>query len=139
MTFLKITLPIYKADKWDRLEKDGKIEVSSDVDSLSDGYEMLKQQIDKLLSELDAQNRLAENSQTLERQIMNQAHTLKILTQDIELATQHYESLKLFLQNMGIDPSTSRLTFDKKFLLKAASVSQVEIVPPDPRYPDGVM
>ncbi|MEG4855662.1 MULTISPECIES: hypothetical protein [unclassified Microcoleus] len=139
MTFLKISIPVYKKDKWERLEKDGKLEVSSEVDSLSDAYEMLKQQLDNLLAELDAQNRLAEDSESLERQIQQKAYTLKTLTKDIERATEHYESLKLFLERLGIDPTAYQLTFDKRFLLQDASLSEVEIVPPEPRYPDGVI
>jgi hypothetical protein len=41
--YLKISIPIFKKDTWERLEKDGKLEVTSEVDSLSEGYEMLKQ------------------------------------------------------------------------------------------------
>ncbi len=136
---MKIKIPIYKKTKWETLKKDGILEVSAEVDSLSEGYEMLKKQLDNLLAELDAQNRLAEDSESLERQIQQQAHTLKTLLKDIEQATAHYESLRLFLQTIGVDPIAPRLTFDKRLLLQAASVSQVEIVPPDPRYPDGVI
>lgn len=134
-----MSIPVYKKDKWERLEKKGKLEVSSDVDSLLDGYEMLKQQLDNLLAELDAGNRLAEDSQSLECQIQQQSYTLKTLIKDIERATEHYESLKLFLQTLGVDPTAHRLTFDKQFLLKSALVSQLEILPPEPRYPDDVM
>ena len=96
MTFLKISLPVYKKYQWERLEKDGKIEVSSEVDSLTDGYEFLKIQIDNLLSELDAQNRLADDADKLEREIQQKTHTLKSLVKDIEKATKHYEKLRFF-------------------------------------------
>jgi hypothetical protein len=82
---------------------------------------------------------LAEDSESLERQIQQQSYTLKTLLKDIERATAHYESLKLFLKTIGVDPSAHRLTFDTQLLLQAASVSQVEIVPPEPRYPDDVI
>jgi predicted RNase H-like nuclease (RuvC/YqgF family) len=125
---LSITIPVYKKDCWDRTERNGKLEVSSDVDSLSEGYEALKQQLDKLLAELDAQNRLAENALALDNQIQQKAYTLKRLTDDIERATRHYNDLKLLLEGLGIDPRRSRLTFDKELLLNAASVAEVEIV-----------
>ena len=131
MTFLKISLPVYKIDKWQRLEKDGKIEVSSEVDSLSEGYESLKIQIDNLLAELDGQNRLAEDCEKLENEIQEKARTLKQLTKDIEKATKHYENLRLFLEGLGVDPIARRLTFDEKFLLQDASVSEIEVLSSD--------
>ncbi len=99
MTFLKISLPVYKKDKWGRLEKDGKIEVSSDVDSLTDGYEFLKIQIDNLLAELDGQNRLADDCEKLNDEINQKARVLKNLMRNIEIATAHYEKLRFFLKH----------------------------------------
>ena len=128
MTFLKISLPVYKKDKWDRLKKDGKIEVSSEVDSLTDGYESLKIQIDNLLAELDGQNRLADDAEKLDRQIQEKIYTLKTLVKDIEKATKHYENLRLFLERLGVDPIAHRLTFDEKFLLQDASLSEIEVL-----------
>ncbi|MEG4977090.1 hypothetical protein [Microcoleus sp. K4-B3] len=128
MTFLKISVPVYKKNKWENLDRDGKIEVSSDVDNLSEGYQSLKLEIDGLLSELDAQNRLAEEAHALELEIEKKVFTLKGLIKDIEKATQHYESLKFFLQRLGIDPVAPRLTFDKQFLPQDASLSQVEVI-----------
>ncbi|MEG4851744.1 hypothetical protein QUB10_12610 [Microcoleus sp. B5-D4] len=127
-THLSITIPVYKKDRWDRTERDGKLEVSSDVDSLSEGYEALKQQLDKLLAELDAQNRLADNAFAFDNQITQKAYTLKRITDDIERATSHYNDLKLLLKALGIDLMQSRLTFDKELLLNAASVAEVEVV-----------
>lgn len=139
MTYLKISIPIYRKEKWERLEKDGKLEVSSDADNLSDCYEALKQQLDNLLSELDAQCRLAENAESLEREIQQQSYVLKTLLKDIDRATAHYEDLKFFLRSWGVDPSAYALTFDKRVLLEAESVSRVEQVPPDPIHPDDVI
>ncbi|MEG4037669.1 hypothetical protein QUA03_28130 [Microcoleus sp. S36b_A4] len=138
MTYLKISIPVYKKDKWERLEKDGKLEVSSEVDSISDGYQILKDQLDDLLAELDAQNRLAEDAQQLEAEIKQKSYTLKTLTKDIERATAHYQSLKLFLERLGIDPAAHQLAFDKRFLLQDASLSEVEIVPSEPTYPRAI-
>lgn len=128
MIFLKISLPVYRKDRWEQLEKDGKIEVSSEVDSLSDGYESLKIQIDNLLAELDASSRLADDARKLEVEIVQKTYTLKNLKRDIEKATEHYENLRLFLENLGVDPTAPRLTFDKRFLLQDASVTQIEVL-----------
>jgi hypothetical protein len=114
MAYLKIKIPIYKKTKWETLKKDGTLEVSAEVDSLSEGYEMLNKQLDNLLAELDAQNRLAEDAETLERQIEEKARDLKCITKDIEISTEHYKCLRLFLETLGIDPNQKRLTFDKQ-------------------------
>lgn len=123
MTFLKISLPVYKKDKWERLDKNGKIEVSSEVDNLSDGYESLKIQIDNLLAELDGQNRLAHDCEKLNDEVNEKTRVLKNLTRNIEIATAHYESLRFFLNHLGIDPDArpGHLTFDQELLLQDAS------------------
>jgi hypothetical protein len=139
MTFLKISIPVYKRDKWDTFCKEGKLVISSDVDNLSEGYQLLRLQIEELILELKAESRLAEQAYELERQIEQKAFELKGLLRDIERATEHYESLKFFLLSLGINPNSSRLTFDKKFLPQDASLSQVEVVSPDSIYPDDVI
>ncbi len=116
MTFLKISIPVYKRNNWGHLEKDGRIEVSSEVDTLSEGYQSLRLEIEELLLQLKAENRLAEELHTLECQVETKAFELRMLTKDVERVTAHYESLKFFLMNLGIDPTSSRLTFDKQFL-----------------------
>lgn len=139
MTFLKISIPVYKRDKWDSFHREGKLVVSSDVDNLSEGDQSLRLEIEELILELKAESRLAEEVHTLECQIEKKASELKGLLKDIERATAHYESLKFFLMNLGIAPTSSRLTFDKQFLPQDASLSQVEVVPLESRYPDDVI
>ena len=128
MTYLKISIPIYKRNQWRNLEKDGRVEVSSEVDNLSEGYQSLKLEVDKLLSEINAENRLAKEVHELESEIEDKALKLKYLVKDIEKATEHYENLKIFLERLGIDPIAPRLTFDKRFLLRDASLAQVESI-----------
>ncbi len=128
MTIIKISVPVYKKGNWDTLKKDGTVKVSSDVDNLSEGYKALKIEIEKLLSEVDAENRLADHAYKLEKEIENKSRILKSLVADIEKATEHYDSLKIFLEKLGIDPIAPRLTFDKRFLLRDASLSQIEAV-----------
>lgn len=128
MTTLKIAIPVYKNNEWENLSKKGKIEVSSEVDSLSEGYKSLKAEIDELLAELDAQNRLAKSAHELEMEIERKSYTLKSLLKDIEKATEHYESLKLFLQTLGVDPLAPRLTFDKRFLPQDSSLAEVKVI-----------
>lgn len=125
---LEISVPVYRKDKWARLERDGKIQVSSEVDTLSEGYPSLKQELDALLTKVDAETRLADQADQLETEIQHKSRILKDLVRDIDKATQHYNDLKIFLERLGIDPIAPRLTFDKRFLLRDASLSQVEAV-----------
>ena len=128
MTVIKFSIPVYKKGNWNTLKKDGTVKVSSDVDSLSEGYQLLKNEVEKLLAEIDAENRLADHAHQLDQEIEDTTRILKNLLCDIKRATEHYDNLKLFLERLGIDPVAPRLTFDKRFLLCDDSLSQVEAV-----------
>jgi len=125
---LEISVPVYKRDRWGRLERDGKIQVSSQVDTLSEGYKSLKQELDALLTQVDAETRLAETALTLQLEIDEKTRKLTEIAQDIERASEHYKNFKVFLQNLGIDPNKKQLTFDKHLLLSSGSVSDVAAV-----------
>ena len=126
--FLEISVPVYRKDRWGRLEKDGKIQVSSEVDTLSEEYESLKQELDKLLTQVDAETRLAETALTLQLEIDEKTRKLTEIAQDIERASEHYKNLKVFLQNLGIDPNKKQLTFDKHLLLSSGTVADVAAI-----------
>jgi len=128
MTVIKVSVPVYKKGNWGALKKDGTIKVSSDTDNLSEAYQLLKVEIEKLLAEVDAENRLANHAYQLDKEIDDKVRILKSLLCDIEKATEHYEDLKIFLKKLGIDPIAPRLTFDKRFLLRDASLAQIETV-----------
>jgi hypothetical protein len=128
MTIIKISVPVYKKGNWDTLKKDGIVKVSSDVDNLSEGYKLLKVEIEKLLAEVDAENRLTNHAYQLEKEIKDKTRILQHLVCDIEKATEHYENLKILLNSFGIDHVEPRLTFDKRFLLRDASLAQIETV-----------
>jgi HD-GYP domain-containing protein (c-di-GMP phosphodiesterase class II) len=125
---LEISVPVYRRDRWNRLERDGKIQVSSEVDTLSEGYKSLKHELDTLLTQVDAETRLAETAETLQLEIDEKTRKLSRLAQDIERASEHYENLKIFLQNLGIDPTKKQLSFDKHLLLSSGSVSDVAAI-----------
>ncbi|MBD0309882.1 MAG: hypothetical protein ICV80_17790 [Microcoleus sp. T1-bin1] len=122
---LKIGVPVYRRDRWNRLEQDGAIEVSSEVGTLSEAYPALKKELDPLLARVDAETRLAETAEELQLEIDQKARKLTQIAKDIERASKHYESLKLFLQKLGIDPNKKQLTFDQHLLLSSGSVSDV--------------
>jgi seryl-tRNA synthetase len=124
---LEISVPVYRKDKYARLEKEGKIQVSSEVDTLSDGYKRLKKEIDDLMAEIDGQTRLADEIDSLQCEIENKSHTLSRLVKDIEKATEHYKNLTILLTSLGVDPTQKRLTIDTQLLLSDASVAEVEV------------
>ena len=132
---LEISVPVYRKDKWARLERDGKIQVSSEVDTLSQGYPALKQELDALLTKVDAETCLAETALTLQLEIEQKTRKLNELAQDIERASEHYKNLKIFLENLGIDPNKKQLTFDTRLLLSSGPVSDVAATPvPDDSF-----
>jgi HD-GYP domain-containing protein (c-di-GMP phosphodiesterase class II) len=126
---LEIAVPVYRKDKWGRLERDGKIQVSSEVDSLSEGYLALKKELDDLLTQVNAETRLAGTALSLQLEIEEKNRKLNELKQDIGLAAEHYANFQIFLQNLGIDPKKKQLTFDKHLLLSSGSVEDVEVLP----------
>ena len=125
---LEISVPVYRRNRWGRLERNGKIQVSSEVDTLSEGYKSLKQELDALLTLVDAETRLAENALTLQLEIDEKTRKLTEIAQDIERASEHYKNFKVFLQNLGIDPNKKQLTFDKHLLLSSGPVSDVAAI-----------
>ncbi len=126
---LEISVPVYRKDRWGRLERDGKIQVSSEVDTLSEGYQSLKQEIDTLLAQIEAETSLAQTALELQKEIDEKFYTLARLAQDIERASEHYKNLKVFLEKLGIDHTKKQLTFDTHLLLSSGSVSDVAATP----------
>jgi hypothetical protein len=126
---LEISVPVYRRDSWNRLEKDGRIQVSSEVDTLSEGYKSLKQELDALLTQVDAETRLAQTAMELQEEIDRKTYTLTRLAQDIERASEHYKNLKIFLENLGIDHTKKQLTFDTHLLLSSGPISDVAATP----------
>jgi hypothetical protein len=61
----------------------------------------------------------------LQLEIDEKNRKLTQLAQDIERASEHYKNLKVFLENLGIDPNKKQLTFDKHLLLSSGSVSDI--------------
>jgi mRNA-degrading endonuclease toxin of MazEF toxin-antitoxin module len=121
-THIEIDVSIYRADRYEQLERQGRIKLSSNIETIEEGsltkeYERLKKAADILIADINARTRLAAEVSELEDQIRWKGHQLADIKKDIEKATEHYETLKLFLQNLGVNPKHSRLTFDKQLLL----------------------
>lgn len=131
---LKISLPTYAKDKWDDLHITGRLEVEGNSDNLSEGYDELKRQIEVLLEQVNAENRLTPSVTELTRLISQKEEQLRTLTSKLKRANEHYETLTALLKSVGVDIHMSRLTFDNQLLLESVSPPAVttEVVEHDP-------
>jgi chromosome segregation ATPase len=132
---LEIEIPVYRPDRYEQFERQGRIKLSSVVDaveegSLTEGYNRLKKEIDLLAANINARTRLAAEVSELEDQIRWKTQNLKDLLNDIEKAKEHLNTLNTFLTNLGIDPKVhkGRLTIDNKLLLSETGL-KVEVSP----------
>ena len=130
-THIEIDVPVYRLDRYDQLERQGRIKLSSNIETIEEGsltkeYERLKKEADILIADINARTRLAAEVSALEDEIRWKGNQLHDLKKDIERATEHYKSLKLLLENLGVDPKLSRLTFDKQLLL-SQTASELEL------------
>ena len=118
---IKLSVPTFAKDKWQNLKVSGKLKVEGNVDNLSEGYNQLKLQIDALLEQVNAENRLSFSLEELEHKTRNKEQELRSLLTDIERMKDLKESLAAFLRGFGVDPKLNRLTFDKELLLESVS------------------
>jgi hypothetical protein len=121
MLNVKISVPTYQANSWGQLDKQGEVQISADVDSLSQEYPVMKAQIDELLREASAQNRLVLDLAVLERKCENKQRSLQILQDKINIARQQLRRMEDFLKRLGIDPASYTLIIDEKVALNAVT------------------
>jgi DNA repair exonuclease SbcCD ATPase subunit len=129
-TYLEIDIPVYRADRYEQLERTGRVKVSSHITTLEEGdltkeYERLKKEIDILMADTNSRTRLAAEASKLEDEIRWKSQTLKNLVRDIERATEHYNTLLAFLKTVGVDSKQPRFTVATDFLLSASSEVEV--------------
>jgi len=128
MFSLKINIPTYKSNSWGQLEKHGDLQVSSNVDSLSDGYAALKVQIDELLAQVNAENQIVIDLHQLVSEIDSRQTTLRHLNQKIEVAKAQLQKLERFLRRLGIHPTSYSLDISSNPALDAAIMDEPEAV-----------
>ncbi|MEZ2226880.1 MAG: hypothetical protein ACBR50_11490 [Microcoleus sp.] len=116
MFSLKITLPTYKPNDYNNLCVSGELQVSAEVDTLSDGYAALKNQLDQLLKETQAENQIVVDLKNLQSEIELKKTTLKRVNQDLESAKAQLKRLKKFLSLLGINPFQYSLEIDDRVL-----------------------
>jgi len=125
---VKISVPTYQASSWGQLDKQGEVQISADVDSLSQEYPVMKAQIDELLKEASAENRLVLDLKELERKCENKQRSLNILQDKINIARQQLRRMEDFLKRLGIDPASYTLMISEDIALKAAATNESDDV-----------
>jgi chromosome segregation ATPase len=123
MLNVKISVPTYKANSWGRLDQKGEVEISSEVNSLSEEYPRIKAQVDELLEKANAENRLILDLESLETALEKKQNTLDDLQDKIEQARHQLRLLENFLKRLGIDPRayTYTLNISDDLALKTAT------------------
>ena len=116
---IRIDIPTYKSNSWGQLEKQGDLQVSANVDSLSDGYAALKVQINELLKQVNAENQIVVDLHKLTAEIDSRQKTLRHLNQKIEVAKAQLQKLEKFLRRLGIDPTSYSLDISNRVLESA--------------------
>lgn len=125
---IKISVPTYKVNSWGQLDARGEIVVSAEVDNLSEGYQVLKTQIDELLIQSNAENQIVVDLQKLNSQIDRRQETLKHLNHKVGLAKSQLQRLEKFLRRLGIDPQSYLLEISSNPILDAAIMDESEKV-----------
>jgi len=121
---IKISVPTYQANSWGQLDKQGEVQISADVDSLSQEYPVMKAQIDQLLQEASAENRLVLDLEELKRKCENKQRSLDILQDKINVACQQLRRMEDFLRRLGINPASYSLMISEDIALKAATTDE---------------
>jgi hypothetical protein len=125
-----ISIPTYKSNGWGRLDKQGEVQISSEVNSLSEEYPRIKAQVDELLEKANAENRLILNLESLESACEKKQNTLDDLQDRIEQARHQLGLLENFLKRLGIDPRayTYTLNISDDLALKTATNDKSDVV-----------
>jgi len=131
MLNVTISVPTYKSNGWGRLDKQGEIQISSEVNSLSEEYPRIKAQVDELLEKANAENRLILDLESLEAAREKKQNALDDLQDRIEQARHHLGLLENFLKRLGIDPRayTYTLNISDDLALKTAINDKSDDVP----------
>lgn len=126
MFYLKITMPTYLRDTYKNLHGSGEIQVSAEVDVLSEGYSALKAELNELLRRCEAENEIVADLAELSSQVDLKTKTLKRLKEDIVLAKNQLQRLQAFLRHLGINPNDYRLDIDNTILQPTLQITATE-------------
>jgi hypothetical protein len=127
MFHLKIAIPTYKRDTFHNLQSPGELQVSAEVDVLSEGYQDLKLKLDELLRSIEAENQIVLDLASLHDNIAAKTRTLNRLENDIIAARKQLQKLEAFLQLLGISPTSHYLDIDNKVLRPILEARSTEV------------
>ncbi|WP_341730880.1 hypothetical protein [Microcoleus sp. EPA2] len=113
---LKIAVPTYKRDTFHNFQSPGELQVSAEVDVLSEGYQDLKLKLDELMRLVETENQIVLDLAGLHEKIVDKTKELKRLEGDITAARNQLQKLEAFLQLLGINPKSHYLDIDNKVL-----------------------
>ena len=127
---VKISIPTYQVGSLGRLSQQGEIELSSEVNSLSEEYPVMKAQVDALLKEVGAENRLILDVEALEAKREKMQCNLDRLQDNLECAQKQLRRLENFLKRLGIDPKahTYSLIINEDIALAATTDDAADVV-----------
>jgi chromosome segregation ATPase len=129
---IEFDIPVYRLDRYEQLERHGRIKVSSNIETFEEGtltkeYEQLKKELKTLIADIKGRTRLAAEVGEIEDEIRWKSQNLKDILTDIERAKTHYNALKALLESFGVvNPKAATLSFDTTLLLSQAG-SKVEV------------
>ena len=127
---VKISIPTYQVGSFGRLSQQGEVEISSEVNSLSEEYPHMKEQVDELLKQAGAENRLILDVEALEAKRAKMQHNLDCLQDNLKCAQKQLRRLENFLQRLGIDPQshTYSLMINEDIALAATTDHAADVV-----------
>jgi hypothetical protein len=138
---LKITMPTYRLNNYKNFHVFGELQVSAEVDVLSEGYQDLKLKVDELLRSVEAENQVVLDLASLHQKIVSQTRVLHRLEEKIIAAEEQLQRLEAFLKLLGINPASYSLGIDNKVLrpilearsteVKAETEAEVDPIPFD--------
>ena len=127
---IKITAPVYTVDKYGCLDRGADIQISGDFDGFTEGYVFLRAEIDELLRQSNADNTLLLKHDDLQATISSKERTLEHLNRRIKTATDQIQRLEIFLERLGINPSSHSLLIANELIDSAVAVeAKVDPIP----------
>ena len=131
MINIKLTAPVFKKNGFGCLEHKTDIQIAGDFNTFSEGYNILKKEVDEFLQQQQAEHTLLLRHDELQEDIASKEKTLQRINKSIELAREQLNRLANFLERLGINPNAYSLTIADKPIESSASVD-AEVVDPIP-------
>jgi hypothetical protein len=122
---LEIALPTYNRNRWGNLDTLGKITVSAQGTNSIEIYDSLKNQIEELLKQTQAENQLVLDYRQLAKDIDDKQSTLISITSQIQRAKRQLTRLKIFLNRLGIDHNSDQMIIAQEVQEKFRTITAV--------------